>query len=100
MSADTPFDIIIKGGMVYDGTGADGRIADVAIRGDRIAGVGDFDMPRLRARSTRAGSRLRPVSSTCSHGQPNRLFRTDAPKAKFARASPQKSWARATRWVR
>jgi N-acyl-D-amino-acid deacylase len=36
------FDVIIRGGTVYDGTGAAGRRADVAIRGDRIAGVGDF----------------------------------------------------------
>ncbi len=36
------FDVIIKGGTVYDGTGAEPRHADVAIRGDRIAGVGDF----------------------------------------------------------
>jgi N-acyl-D-amino-acid deacylase len=37
------FDVIIKGGMVYDGSGAEGRVADVAIRGDRIAGVGNFE---------------------------------------------------------
>ena len=37
------FDVIIKGGTVYDGSGAEGRIADVAIRGDRIAGVGNFE---------------------------------------------------------
>jgi len=36
------FDIIIKGGTVYGGTGAEGKHVDVAIRGDRIAGVGDF----------------------------------------------------------
>jgi N-acyl-D-amino-acid deacylase len=36
------FDVIIKGGTVYDGTGAEGRRADIAIRGDRIAGIGDF----------------------------------------------------------
>src|SRR6184192_3255715 len=41
-AADAPFDIIIKGGTVYDGTGGEGHVADVAIRGDRIAGVGDF----------------------------------------------------------
>lgn len=29
-SADPPFDVIIKGGTVYDGTGAEGRITDVA----------------------------------------------------------------------
>jgi N-acyl-D-amino-acid deacylase len=41
-SADPPFDVIIKGGTLYDGTGAEGRITDIAIRGDRIAGVGDL----------------------------------------------------------
>src|SRR5216117_1144154 len=41
-AADAPFDIIIKGGTVYDGTGGEDHVADVAIRGDRIAGVGDF----------------------------------------------------------
>src|SRR6478735_5863514 len=40
--ADAPFDVIIKGGTVYDGTGGEGHVADVAIRGDRIVGVGDF----------------------------------------------------------
>ena len=39
-SAD--FDVIIRGGTVYDGTGAEPKHADVAIRADRIAGVGDF----------------------------------------------------------
>src|SRR6266478_1966968 len=41
-SADAPFDIVIKGGTVYDGTGGEGHVTDVAIRGDRIAGVGDL----------------------------------------------------------
>ena len=36
------FDVIIKGGTVYDGTGDKPRAADVAIRGDRIAGIGTF----------------------------------------------------------
>jgi len=36
------FDVIIRNGTVYDGTGAEPRQADVAIRGDRIAGVADF----------------------------------------------------------
>ena len=41
-SADPPFDVIIKGGTLYDGTGAEARITDIAIRGDRIAGIGDL----------------------------------------------------------
>ena len=36
------FDVIIRGGTVYDGTGAAPQHVDVAIRGDRIAGLGDF----------------------------------------------------------
>jgi N-acyl-D-amino-acid deacylase len=36
------FDVVIKGGTVYDGTGAEPKHADVAIRGDRIVGIGDF----------------------------------------------------------
>ncbi len=36
-----PFDLVIRGGMVFDGTGAEGRIADVAIRDGVIAEVGN-----------------------------------------------------------
>jgi N-acyl-D-amino-acid deacylase len=45
-SAD--FDVIIRGGTVYDGTGTEPRQADVAIRGDRIAAVGDFKSARAK----------------------------------------------------
>jgi N-acyl-D-amino-acid deacylase len=36
------FDVVVRGGTVYDGTGAEPQHVDVAIRGDRIAGLGDF----------------------------------------------------------
>src|ERR1700704_4685869 len=36
------FDVVIKGGTVYDGSGGQGQHVDLAIKGDRIAGVGDF----------------------------------------------------------
>ncbi len=42
------FDVIIRGGTVYDGTGAEPRQADVAIRGDRVARVGDFKSAKAR----------------------------------------------------
>jgi N-acyl-D-amino-acid deacylase len=36
------FDAVIKNGTVYDGSGSEPRHVDVAVRGDRIAGLGDF----------------------------------------------------------
>src|SRR5438132_9101472 len=41
-SPGTEFDLLIKGGTVYDGGGGEGRGVDVTVRGDRIIGVGDF----------------------------------------------------------
>src|SRR5436305_8776432 len=41
-SPGTEFDLLIKGGTVYDGGGGEGRAIDVTVRGDRITGVGDF----------------------------------------------------------
>jgi N-acyl-D-amino-acid deacylase len=37
------YDVIVRGGVVYDGTGAPGVHADVAIRDGRIAAIGDLD---------------------------------------------------------
>ena len=42
------FDVIIKGGAVYDGAGAEPKNGDVAIRGDRIAGIGDFKTAKAK----------------------------------------------------
>ena len=39
-SDDTPYDVLISGSTVYDGTGGKGFVGDVAIRGDRIVYVG------------------------------------------------------------
>ena len=36
------YDVIVRGGTVFDGTGAPGRLVDVGLRGDRIAGLGDL----------------------------------------------------------
>ena len=40
------FDLIVRGGTVYDGSGNPGRRADVGIRGDRIAALGDLASAR------------------------------------------------------
>ncbi|MEO7742982.1 MAG: D-aminoacylase [Usitatibacter sp.] len=39
-ATEEPFDVVIRGGSVYDGTGASPREADVGIRGDRIVAIG------------------------------------------------------------
>ena len=36
-------DVVLKGGTLVDGTGAPAKLADVALRGDRIVAVGTFD---------------------------------------------------------
>jgi len=41
-SQETTFDLIIKGGRVYDGTSAKPRITDIGIKGDKIAAIGNF----------------------------------------------------------
>ena len=45
----TEYDLVLRGGTVYDGTGAPGQPGDVAINGDRIAAVGDLG--RFKAKS-------------------------------------------------
>ena len=42
------FDVIIKNGTVYDGTGAEGQRVDVAIKGNRVAGLGDFSKDKAK----------------------------------------------------
>ena len=39
-SQDPPFDVLITGGEVLDGTGAAAVRADVGIRGDRVEAIG------------------------------------------------------------
>lgn len=41
-AAAQPYDVLIRNGVVYDGTGAPGRQADVAIAGGRISAVGEL----------------------------------------------------------
>src|SRR6266404_1512234 len=43
------FDVLIKGGTVYDGTGGQPQHVDLAIRNDRIAGIGDFKNAKAKA---------------------------------------------------
>src|SRR3954463_16147203 len=39
-----PISLVVRGGTVYDGSGAPGRRADVAVDGDRVVGIGDVPL--------------------------------------------------------
>jgi N-acyl-D-amino-acid deacylase len=42
------FDVVIRGGTVYDGTGGPGRRADVGLKGDTVVAVGDLSSASAR----------------------------------------------------
>ena len=48
VGAAADFDIIVKNGTVYDGTGGEPQHVDLAIRNDRIAGIGDFKTAKAK----------------------------------------------------
>ncbi len=41
-SSGPQYDVIVRGGTIYDGNGSPGAVADLAIRGDTIAAIGDL----------------------------------------------------------
>jgi N-acyl-D-amino-acid deacylase len=43
------YDLILRGGDLYDGSGGDPRMADIAVRNDTIAAIGDLSKARGRA---------------------------------------------------
>jgi N-acyl-D-aspartate/D-glutamate deacylase len=48
--ADEPvaYDVLLRGGLLFDGTGQQPRVGDVALAGDRIVAVGRLDAQRAR----------------------------------------------------
>jgi N-acyl-D-amino-acid deacylase len=54
------YDAIIRGGTVYDGSGAPGAAADIAIMGDRIAKVGDLSRARSATEIDASGKAVAP----------------------------------------
>jgi N-acyl-D-amino-acid deacylase len=58
--AGPAFDVVIRGGTVYDGTGSAGRRADVGIRADRIAAVGDLSQASAKTIVDASGLAVAP----------------------------------------
>ena len=59
-----PYDYILAGGTVIDGSNTPGVKADVGVRGDRVAAVGDLSGAAARERVDVSGRWSRPASST------------------------------------
>src|SRR5712691_3424010 len=60
VGAAADFDIIVKNGTVYDGTGGEPQHVDLAIRNDRIAGIGDFKTAKAKMIVDAAGLAVAP----------------------------------------
>ena len=54
------YDLVVSGGRVIDGTGAPWVRADVGIRGDRIAAIGDLSAARAKKRIDARGLAVAP----------------------------------------
>src|SRR5690606_5872713 len=59
-SAQEPYDFILAGGTLIDGSNAPRRVADVGVRGDRVAAVGDLAGQPARRRIDVAGKVVAP----------------------------------------
>ncbi|MFM8530860.1 MAG: amidohydrolase family protein [Ilumatobacteraceae bacterium] len=53
-------DLIIRGGVLVDGTGGAARVADVAVDGDRITAVGNLDGAQSRSEIDATGLTVTP----------------------------------------
>jgi len=58
-SGDT-YDIVIKNGTVYDGTGNPPQVTDIAINGDTIAAIGDLSMAEAKTKIDAEGMAVAP----------------------------------------
>jgi len=54
------FDAIIRGGMVYDGTGSPARRADIGIKSDRITRIGDLSSDSAKTTTDATGRAVAP----------------------------------------
>lgn len=60
-SPDRPaYDVVIRGGTIYDGRGGEPFVGDVAVRSDRIAAIGDLGSARGRREIDASGLAVSP----------------------------------------
>jgi N-acyl-D-amino-acid deacylase len=92
----TEYDIVIRHGTVYDGTGAAGVIQDLAINGDKIAARGDLSGARARQTVDASGMAVAPgfidmlnhsESSLIADGRSQSMIRQGVTLAVFGESS-------------
>ena len=54
------FDVIVRGGIVYDGTGSPGRRVDIGLKGDRIERIGDLSGESAKTTTDATGKAVAP----------------------------------------
>ncbi len=59
-AAAETYDVIVRHGTLYDGSGTPGRRADVGIRGDRVASVGDLSKAQATTEIDATGRAVAP----------------------------------------
>lgn len=59
-SREATYDVLLRGGTVYDGSGSDPFVSDVAVRGDRIVAIGDLHEAKGRLELDAHGLALAP----------------------------------------
>ena len=91
------YDVVLRGGTVYDGSGRPPVVADVAVRGDTIAAVGDLGGAKGRREIDARGRAVAPGFINMLSWAPDSLSPTAGRRATSARASPSRSSARASR---
>jgi len=79
-----PFDVIFSGGLVIDGTNAKPYIADVGVRGDRIAFVGDLTGTHAAHRIDISGLAISPGFIDSHTHDDNLLLRKPAMEPKIS----------------
>lgn len=59
------FDILVKGGILYDGAGGEGQKVDIAVAGDTIEAIGHFDADRAEHVIDATGMAVAPGFIDC-----------------------------------
>ena len=79
LASEERFDVLVRGGTLYDGSGGPPRRGDLGLRGDRIAAVGNLEKAEAALVVDVAGvGSLLPVGQSCHDTAPAATTSTDA----------------------